>query len=421
MDLDIEMDDAVDMTLDAPIADLEHNDILQPDELDEPGEVADDDPPADETKAIVPTKLHIRGVDSLHTNDIKAYVKAQFGAVDRVEWIDDSSANLLFNSDSVARDAIVALSAVPIADVTALAVGETLPAKPVDDKPEITLHVRFALASDKKEAGAALRSRYYLLHPEHDPEERRRRNQDNRSRYRDREGDYRRDGRDGRDSDYRRSSGRRRRDSDEGVETFEASMYDDAPRASIDRRHSDSDDRPRSFARENQGKELFAGRKAVRDRSASPRRDNDGDDVMGERASSSSNRVKARTIKNRISEDNSSKELFPTKELFPIKGRGGRGSDRLDQLERAIGSAHLREEDRPKIVAVPDAPASGAFNIRGIANRRGDGEGFSIKGAAAGASARELFPDRFDGGNAGKELLDGGRTKRRQRAEDLFS
>lgn len=417
MDLDIEMDDAVDTTLDAHIADSGHNDILQPDEPEEPGEVADDDPPADDSKTIVPNKIHIHGVDSLHTNDIKAYIKAHFGAVDRVEWIDDSSANLVFSSEHTTRDAIVALSAVPIADTTALAIGETLPAKSVDDKPEISLHVRFALASDKKQAGAATRSRYYLLHPEHDPEERRRRNQDNRSRYRDRDGDYRRDGR---DSDYRRGSGRRRRDSEEGVETFEASMYDDAPRASRDRRHSDSDDRPRSYARENQGKELFATRRTARDRSASPMRDGDGDDVMDERASSSGNRARARTLKGRISADNSAKELFPTKELFPVRGSGSRGGSRLDQLERAIGSAHLREEDRPKIVAVPDAPAGGAFNIRGIANQRGDGEGFSIKGAA-GASAKELFPDRFGGGNAGKELFDGGRTKRRQRAEDLFS
>ncbi|KAH7141180.1 hypothetical protein B0J13DRAFT_623563 [Dactylonectria estremocensis] len=412
MDLDIEMDDAVDTTLDAPITELEHHDILQPDEPEEPGEVADDDAPVDDSKTIIPGRVHIHGVDSLHTNDIKAYVKTHFGPVDRVEWIDDSSANLVFNSEHTARDAIVALSAVPVADATALAIGETLPAKSLDEKPEISLHVRFTLASDKKQAGAATRSRYYLLHPEHDPEERRRRNQDNRSRYRERE----------RDGDYRRSSGRRRRGSEEDIETFEASMYDDAPRATRDRRYSDSSDRPRSYARENQGKELFSNRKAPRDRSASPMRDGDGDgdDTMGEQASSSGNRARARTLKDRLSADNSAKELFPTKDLFPSKSSGGRGGGRLDQLERAIGSAHLKEEDRPKIVAMPTGSAGGAFNIRGIASQRGEGEGFAIKGAA-GASARELFPERFGSGNAGKELFDGGRSKRRQRAEDLFS
>ncbi|KAH6890003.1 hypothetical protein B0T10DRAFT_44903 [Thelonectria olida] len=409
MDLDIEMDDAVDTTLDVPIAESEHNDILQPDEPEEPGEVADDDPPVDDSKTIVPTKVHVRGVDTLHTSDIKDYVKAHFGLVDRVEWIDDTSANLIFSSEPTARDAIVALSAVPVADATALAIGETLPAKPFEGKPETNLHIRFAVLSDRKEAGAALRSRYYLLHPEHDPEERRRRHQENRSRYRDRDGDYRRDG-------DRREHGRQRRHSDEDVETFEASMYDDTPRARS-RRGSDTEDRPRPYARENRGKELFGDNRPRRNRSASPRRDGDGDDLMADRAGSSGNRVRARTLKDRISSDNGAKELFPTRG----SGSGSRGGSRLDQLEQAIGSAHLKEEDRPKIVAVPDATSSGAFNIRGIANQRGDGDGFAIKGAASGTQARELFPDRFGGGNVGKELFDGNRTKRRQKAEDLFS
>ncbi|CAM1510266.1 Fc.00g006010.m01.CDS01 [Cosmosporella sp. VM-42] len=402
MDLDIEMDDAVHTAHDAPIADFGGDDILQTEELEEPGEVADDEPTTTNNEAItlVPNKVHIRGVETLHTNDIKAYVKSHFGGVDRVEWIDDSSANLLFSSELIAHDAIVALSTVEIADPTALAAGESLPAKPVEGKPEISLQVRFAVQSDKKEAGAALRSRYYLLHPEHDPEERRRRHGDNRSRYRDREGDY------------HRSGPRRRRDSDDEVETFEASMYDDAPRAS--RRKSETDEPPRSYTRENQGKELFGNRRSGRDRSASPMRDIDGDNSMGERASSARNRTKARSIKGRLSSDNRSKELFPTKG----SGDGGR---RLDELERAIGSARLKEEDRPKIVAIPDAPKSGAFNIRGLANQRIEDAGFTIKGAASGASAKELFPDRFGGGNVGKELFDGSRSKRRQKAEDLFS
>lgn len=346
----------------------------------------------------MPNKLHLRGVDTLHTDDIKAYVKAHHGHVDRVEWIDDTSANLLFSSDAVTRDAFKGLTTVDIADPTALAIGETLPAKAVEGKPEISLLVRFALESDKKQAGAASRSRYYLLHPEHDPEERRRRQQDNRSRYRDR---------DGRDS--RRDGGRRRRDSDERPVRFEASMYDDAPVSR--RRDSDEDERSRSHARENRGKELFADRRrSARGRSASPTRDRDSDvDLMGERASSASNRSKARNIKGRL---NTSRELFPTKMS---------SGSRLDDLEDAIGSAHLREEDHPKIVAAPDQPAGGGawFNIKGSAAARsgGTGSGFYIKGAA---NAKELFPDKLGGDNAGKELLDGSR-RRRQRAEDLFS
>lgn len=417
MDLDIEMGDAVEGHHDASAAPLpEADDILvrlkhmkhglsskltlskQPDEVDEPGEIADDEPkPHEDATTIVPTKINIRGVDSLHTDDIKAYAKSHFAPVDRVEWVDDTSANLVFGSDSTARDAIIALSSIAIADATALPAGETLPAKGVEGKPEITLHIRFAVASDKKEMGAALRSRYYLLHPEHDPEERRRRQQDSRSRYRDR------------DNGYRRGSGRRRRDSDEEVETFEASMYDDAPRQSAKRR-SQSGDRRDSYSRENRGKELFADRASRRDRSASPVRDSDGDAAMDSMHGSSRNRDSARTVKQRLRTENGSKELFPSK--------SGSGSGQLDRLEDAIGSAHLREEDIPKVVSIPGGTKGGIFNIRGAAGQSGQPSGgFSIKGSA---NARELFPGKLGTDNAGKELFDGSRTKQRQKAQDLF-
>ncbi|RFU80882.1 hypothetical protein TARUN_1329 [Trichoderma arundinaceum] len=408
MDLDIDMDDAAvaeafqeshENHEDLPRGD----DILVPDEPEEPGEVADDGQQNedDASNTIVPTKIHIRGLDALHTDDIKAYVKAHYGNVDKVEWIDDSTANLVFNSEPTARDAIVALSAIDISDATALGVGETVPAKAFEGKPEVSFHIRFATLADRKQAGAALRSRYYLLHPEYDPEERRRRHQENRSRYRDR--------------DHRGNGGRRRRYSDEEVETFEASMYDDAPRPSRDDRSSD---RSGSYTRgNNRGKELFTDRavgrpSTRRDRSASPRRDDDGDAAMDGFASSSNNRTQARSIRGRLTSESRLKELFPTKP----SNRGGQ----LDQLEKAIGSARLKEEDMPRIVARADEPTGDGLNIRGVANQRAQGRdsGFSIKGAA---NARELFPDKFGSGNAGKELLDVNRSKRRQRAEDLFS
>ncbi|KJZ75669.1 hypothetical protein HIM_04826 [Hirsutella minnesotensis 3608] len=404
MDMDIEMGDAVDASHDMLGHDMPGaDDILQPDEPDEPGEVADDDPQdaTDESAALVPTKLHIRGLDTLHTDDIKAYVKAHFGAVDKIEWIDDTSANLAFGSEPTAREAIIALSSIDIADATALAPGESLPAKPLADRPEVSLNVRFALASDKKHAGAATRSRYYLLHPEHDPEERRRRQQESRSRYRDRDGDFR--------QDYRR----RRQSRDRPSEPFEASMYDDAPRPEQTRRHSDPDDRSKSYAQENRGKELFADRPSRRDRSASPRRE-DGDSAQMDNLVNASrrNRTHARNIRDRLPVNNSAKELFPTKS----SGRGGQ----LDQLERSIGSASLREEDMPKVVSTAVASASDGFNIRGLASQRSNAtSGFTIKGTAA--NARELFPDKLGGTNAGKELLDTNRSVRRRKAQDLFS
>ncbi|KAF4510390.1 hypothetical protein G6O67_002279 [Ophiocordyceps sinensis] len=382
MDLDIEMGDVEQDVLgvDPGRAD----DILQPDEPEEPGEVAEDVPQiddGDDSSAVIPTKVHVRGLNTLHTDDVKAYVRTHFGLVDRVEWIDDVSANLVFGSEPTAREAIVALSSIEVADASALAVGETLPAKPFDGKPEVSLQVRFALKSDKKEAGAAMRSRYYLIHPEHDPEERRRRQHDNRSRYRDRDGDFRRGDRG------------RRGSNDPRPETFEASMYDDAP--SQPRRYSDPEERSRAYSKEVRGKENHV-KELFRDRA--PRRDR--------------NRDHARAIKGRLPDNNGAKELFPSKS----SGRGGQ----LDQLERSIGSASLREEDMPKVVATPTASTAGMFSIRGLASRRCDGDsgGFSIKGAAA--NAKELFPDRLGGGNAGKELLDTKRSSRRHKAQDLF-
>lgn len=318
-----------------------------------------------------------------------------------MEWIDDTSANIVFSSDNTARDALVALSTIEIADPSALSIGEILPAKTIQSRPEITLQVRLAVQSDRKHAGAALRSRYYLLHPEHDPEERRRQQQ-NRNKYRHR--DNRRDDRNGRYN---------RRNSEDDNVPFEASMYDDAPRAARPRRHSTEDDR-----HDNRGKELFAGHRRGRDRSASPLRDNDGDAAMDRellprttrRRSSSKNRPRARDLKDRISAQ---------KELFPIKSLATLGGGNLDTLERAIGSAHLREEDRPKIVDHVPNSISSAFNIRGTAHKRGnESGGFNIRGTAA--SAKELFPSKLGGeGNSGKELI-GGKRAIRQRAEDLF-
>jgi len=63
-------------------------------------------------------------------------------------------------------------------------------------------------------------------------------------------------------------------------------------------------------------------------------------------------------------------------------------------------------------------PSASTFSIRGAASRRSDDQGFLIKGAA---SARELFPEKLSGSNAGKELFSDKLDRRpRQRAEDLF-
>lgn len=312
------------------------------------GEVSD--------KAVVPLKVYIRGLDTFNPDDVKAYLAEHYSTsqLSRVEWIDDSSANFIFQSESAAQEALVALAAVEIADATQLPALEDITAKGYSKKPDSVLRVRFAVAGDRKIAGAAERSRFYLLHPEYDPEERRRRGEFQPRRYRDRDDRYRRDRRGGR----RRDS----RDDDDEPEEFDVNLYDDDPaaratraqRRSISRRRSGSSSsdarRGPSRNRRNREKELFPGRHAganhgLRNRSASPLRDRDGDaemdlDEHARAAAALRNREKGRSIRERLSRDNGAKELFPsrdnssrTKELFPTKvSAPSGGKAQMDQV-----------------------------------------------------------------------------------------
>lgn len=344
----------------------------------------------------------------MSTDDVRAFVKEHFGQLERVEWVDDQSANLLFPSESTAQDALQALSAVPVADAASLPIGEMVPAKPLSSNPEVTLQIRFALASDKKVRGAAARSRYYLFHPDQDPEARKQRDR----RYRDRGGDERRN---------RRRHGRGA--DDDEVETYDAGMYDDDEATLADRAaKARSQDRSRSRGRydrgddrendrrRNQDKELFPTRR--RNRSASPLRDRDGDaqmDADETAAGTSNNRRAASGLRERLGADNKSKELFPAK---PVSTAGGH----MDRLDATAETTRLLESN----LSVHNERGD-PFTIKGAADRKGRQTGFAIKGAA-NAKVTELFPAKF-GQNTGKELFSDrleGRSRQRKKAEDLF-
>ncbi|RYP20080.1 hypothetical protein DL765_003006 [Monosporascus sp. GIB2] len=447
MDLDIDMDVDVDLVPDEPIAPELAAEELPGDRSD--GEVAE------EPDVLAPTKVHIRGLDVLKPDDVKAYIAEHFpeSPFEKIEWIDDSSANLVFPSEPVAARALEALAVEPIEDVALLPARQLLPAKRYSQMPDIALQVRLAVLSDKKQAGAAQRSRFYLLNPEYDPEERRRRNETRR--YRDRAG-----------SGYGRRRGRDFRD-EEPTEPFDVNLYDDdeASRANRATRprpfrrrsytpESDGSEPGRTLYRnENRGKELFpegsgSRRSSRRDRSASPTRDRDGDRSMDDMSSdrpATRNRDRARAIKSEMSRSNRSRELFPQK-LKSGNGRlGDAVEDAADLMAKGItlplmdGSSDVktstrsrRLEDRITIpgkgkladrISIPgEAAADGsAFSIRGSANQKSADQGFAIKGVA-GKSVKELFPDKF-GANSGKELFADrleGRTRQRQRAGDLF-
>ncbi|KKA28586.1 hypothetical protein TD95_004726 [Thielaviopsis punctulata] len=327
---------------------------------------------------IAPTKIHVRGLDTLTTKDIRNYVREHYGEVDRVEWIDDTSANLLFSSELIAGDAMNSLSATSVDFSVNPSPDLLFDAKPVSGKPEISLKIRPAFLSDKKEAGAAARSRFYLLNPECDPEERARRREN-----RDRQSSHH-DGRKPRRSD-------RRRYDDDDIEKYNDTFYDDGVFDSPRHRHRErsySRSRSRSATRNrNHGKELFPDRSATsrtsaRGRSASPIRDlNDDMDADMETGRPERNKDRELFIKHQQAMNNRAKELFPNK-----KASSGNEAQ-LDKLDKESRLSYL---------------------------------GLSIKGAASKPQPKELFPSKFSQ-NSGKELFSEkleGRGKPRQKAVD---
>lgn len=397
----------------------------------------------------------------MNPHDVKAYIAEHCSDssinLERIEWIDDNSANIVFVSENIASQVLAALTLDPVTDVSQLSTQHVLPAKPFTTRPEVMLQVRPALESDRKQAGAASRSRFYLLNPEYDPEERRRRNETRR--YRDRNNDR-----------FSRRHGRQPHP-EESEEQFDVNLYDDSPAATVT--PSAARTRPRrgrsltpdhetvepemdSFRPSNRGRELFpdsrsSRRGTSRDRSASPARDRNGDREIDDSENDKSamvqerNRSKAHAIKSYISRQNRAKELFPADPASESGRLGDRVEDAAVLLSQGItlplmdGSSdpptqvvpNHKLEDRITIhgrgkladrITTPDPSGTSAFSIRGTASQtRSSNTGFAIKGAA-GKSVKELFPDKF-GSNTGRELFgdgSGGRSRQRQRAGDLF-
>ncbi|KAI9771852.1 MAG: hypothetical protein M1840_001622 [Geoglossum simile] len=462
---------------------------------------------------LTPHKVHIRGVDNLSTADIKVFASEHFPTSEptRIEWIDDTSANIVYDTPAIALQALNSFSFVANEGPSSLSTLQLRSAKRLSSHPDSQLSVRLAVFADRKQPGARERSRYYLFNPDQDPGERRRRDNGNGRRGRfggEDDGGYSR-------RRYDDKEQRRRVVGDEEG-TFDSSLYDDdsATIAARDGRRlnkrrdsfssrSSNDDRRRTRAdrrvvrfSNNPTKELFPERMGrgsrLRDRSASPARDPDGDEAMDDICDTAAIRRKHRQRSpppSYSSRDNSqdlrtksgAKELFPAKvngnsisatkkELFPAKLKGtslhrrsaafdaadetadlfagrmtvpfvdGSGDDKprsslADRISRNPHIPPTRNRPLEDRISLPTAAVStstimddndgeysvgSGFNIRGVASKaQGSNQGFSIRGAA---SAKELFPEKFGGGNT-KELfpekLDG-RGGRRRRAEDMF-
>ncbi|PVH87030.1 hypothetical protein DL98DRAFT_406348 [Cadophora sp. DSE1049] len=446
--MDIEMDIDMGLTDDLGIPDVE----ILPDttsfsglQESQPILNTPNDTSGSNAHELAPHKVHLRGLDNLTTKDIRAFA-TEYYAEQRplhVEWIDDTSANVVYDTADTAKAALVAFSSVEINDVSQIPLLQTISAKSFPQHPDTRLEVRLAVVGDRKQAGARERSRFYLFNPEYDPAERRKRNIRGPRTYRDRDdGGYRSQ----RYDDQEQQNRERNAD-------FDASLYDDdeasrAKRSGGNHNRNDSSSsgesrRPRAPRRE---KELFPEREArgsgrLRNRSASPLRDRDGDqDLVEDRiverrrrqaAAAEANRLAAQAIKAKSRDPAIPKELFPSK-----SSPGHRRSYALDASDPADHTADLFAR-----MPIPLTDGSGDSRSRGgsLASRitgkssEVESSGFSIRGTAmappsqvfnikGAARVKELFPATL-GDNAGKELFSErleGRGRRRQKAEDLF-
>lgn len=385
-----------------------------------------------ESRIPVPNKIHLRGLDNFKPEDLEALAVKYYNAemYERIEWIDDSSANLVYSSEKTALEALRAYAAADIGDVSQAPILQMIRAKDFPGHPETELFVRIAVVSDKKQPRAHERSKFYLMHPEYDPTTRRNRD------YRQRDPIRRRYLDDPKYESGRRKNRYDRRCRDEEVGDFNENFYDDdaasissRKRTSDGRRSSEnslSGDIPNARTRAA-GKELFPNRPTrggsdgrLRYRSASPVRNSDVSKSTGSGyAIQKDNRRKAQILKASLQ----SQRPSVTKELFPHRATHRR-SDAFDAADETADLFANRMQV-PFTDGSNDLPSpkrgNGGFSIRGSAARQqvSLSGGFAIKGAAKANTAKELFPNR----NAGKELLSGkfdGRGSQRRKAEDMI-
>ncbi|MCJ1394057.1 hypothetical protein MMC18_006935 [Xylographa bjoerkii] len=469
MDTDMDMDIDIDLGLDytdsmqlgyAPVSTSEvpseNTHLSQP----------SPDIPSEQT---VPYKIHIRGVDDLTTDDIRTFSLENYSTHPplRIEWVDDTSANIVYETPEIASEALRLFSLRSNADLALLHPLQLRAANRLSSRAGSDLQVRIAVTTDLKRPRAYEASRFYLMHPEHDPRERRRRGS--------RIGD-----------EYRRrrygNEEQKRRRKDDVAEGFTASMYDDDAEAVAGRGDTSSRRNSRSSFSSGPGSGSFRGdsyrpktRNHIRsrDRSASPDRDGgdrrvrrrtpppryelkDPHPVPQESRKKELFPAKASTGDIRLQIlgiSANSKELFPNKkiasnlkkELFPLKAgisihRRSDAFDAADEtadlfangmtvpfvdgaIDRPPSHGRLRPTDPDPVAEDLENLERGGFSIRG-ASKQVD-KGFSIRGTANGASSagavKELFPVKA--GNAGKELFAErlhGRGGKRNRAEDMF-
>ncbi|OAP63648.1 hypothetical protein AYL99_02875 [Fonsecaea erecta] len=353
MDIDIDMD----MDDQGPPLD----DEFQLEEGEEPSFVPSSAPAVTDSSNLIPAiytedpalepqwnKVHIRGVDDMHTNDILAFVHDHFSEVGdnvHVQWIDDTSANICFNDSDTAKRAHLAFLATPITiDELANNPFDLRAAKQLASRPGSMLVIRVSQQGDRKKKGARDASRYYLMHPDQDPTERMRKE------FESSRGDYRRRRFDDRELHRRRRDNDRATGDDAGG--FSANMYDDAPTTDTE-------------VNKARGRDLFPRATKTRRRSASPgvrTRNSDEIDISDEDEDERARRRNYRDRGDRF-RSNAGKELFGPSTSDPKIG-GGLRSDRLELFPNKASEADTSMSTGP----APAAPRAAIDSTQSRAN-----------------------------------------------------
>lgn len=375
-----------------------------------------------DASAPAPNKVHVRGLDNLSQNDIMQWAEehAAMELFKKVQWIDDTSANLIYDTETAAADALNAFSAEEVLDPL-----QPRQAKGLSTQPQVELQVRQAIVADVKAPGAKDRSKFYLFNPDWDPDNPDNIRRDNRKRR------WNEDN--GRDRKYRRrdwGNERYRAREPRSKAAFHEDMYGDDPQTGDNSRrnsHSSFSDTGRRQVKYDDDVDLIASkdRGRLRDRSASPIRDGDGrygfNDDQPRRPTA---RARSRSPPGiRAGRDNRSRRDEIRKELFPDKRSNSAFADdamdvsrdtrtnpsnsssiRTELFPERSGSIHRRQSAK-HISANEVADAIGRYRFDGTddwraygwSGRRPENDGRSRDRDRENGAGRDLFA-RIKGG-----------------------
>ncbi|KAF3308067.1 hypothetical protein TWF173_001959 [Orbilia oligospora] len=400
---------------------------------------------------VISNKVHLRGLDSMSSDDVKNWIAGHFPepTVEKLEWIDDTSLNLVYKDQETA---LAALNALSTNIGRSSRPWELREANNSEAFPLARLDIRLAFVTDKKERGARERSRYYLFHPEEDrveQQEKKKREQEKERRERK---EYRR-----RDYDERYRSESRGEDREWNDRRRSRSRYDEEdsrrreplelfPTGGTAERRGGRRSRSRSPVElfpakaKNASIELFP--------EATP---NDGMELFPEKAKNASVELfpgrNENSGRRREASPSGQRNDTPPRTLFSIDDpvempkRGQSPQRQRRERERPRDTGRTIElfpdrTDKPRSLADRmDNPRSATrpskhddmnMGDSGLSIRGSAGGGISIRGAARGAghsnAGIELLPDKASNSlfNRISEPTGSRRGARRQKAEDMF-